>query len=340
MEDLAEIRRRRAEEWRRARDEAAAAPTTVDTDEIRDEVQASSNGGMHQDEVTAVAQELPGPDHTNLTPCCRICFDSEESVETGRLFAPCRCTGSMRHVHVSCLNQWRAASTDESSYYRCNVCHYEYRTQRARMAVLLLCDGFQQCLAAALFLSGAVITGLICQVLAPGLLFKGLDILRLPAGVQLLFTASTTSRGNPACWRDGFTYEACCLVEMAGGRHTCWDSQYNFESCCKELTGTWLSLHAFVVPILCNLASGWMCLSAVGFGLFLLRQVHEGWQDANGQWNICVMAVWIASLGHNQIGRLAVVVGAAIALREIYTVLSVRAKHIATRCCDIVLEGG
>ena len=44
---------------------------------------------------------------TTMTPSCRICFAREEE---GRLFSPCRCRGTMKHVHVKCLDAWRRAS--------------------------------------------------------------------------------------------------------------------------------------------------------------------------------------------------------------------------------------
>jgi len=37
-------------------------------------------------------------------PLCRICMgDASE----GKLFSPCLCKGSMRYVHVECLQRWR-----------------------------------------------------------------------------------------------------------------------------------------------------------------------------------------------------------------------------------------
>lgn len=55
---------------------------------------------------------------------CRVCFCGEEA---GRLFAPCHCRGSMRWVHPECLNEWRATSVNQRSFYRCGRrrCHPE-----------------------------------------------------------------------------------------------------------------------------------------------------------------------------------------------------------------------
>jgi hypothetical protein len=65
---------------------------------------------------------------------CRICHEGSERQDAGALFSPCSCTGSMRYVHVDCLNQWRALSTNSNSYYRCDQCHYQYNLQRTEWA--------------------------------------------------------------------------------------------------------------------------------------------------------------------------------------------------------------
>lgn len=38
---------------------------------------------------------------------CRICFDTEEDAESGKLISPCKCKGSQAVVHRNCLQKWR-----------------------------------------------------------------------------------------------------------------------------------------------------------------------------------------------------------------------------------------
>ena len=61
---------------------------------------------------------------------CRICFGGPNENGAGRLISPCRCAGSMRYVHVSCLNEWRTASANPRSLYQCDQCGYQYSMQR------------------------------------------------------------------------------------------------------------------------------------------------------------------------------------------------------------------
>lgn len=65
---------------------------------------------------------------------CRVCFCGDEE---GRLFAPCRCKGTMRWVHPRCLNEWRAMSVNARSFYTCEQCGYRYRTERTWLADVL-----------------------------------------------------------------------------------------------------------------------------------------------------------------------------------------------------------
>ena len=52
----------------------------------------------------------------------------------GRLVSPCLCVGSMRFVHVECLQQWRSMAANPRSFFRCDNCLFEYRFGRAFVA--------------------------------------------------------------------------------------------------------------------------------------------------------------------------------------------------------------
>ena len=67
---------------------------------------------------------------------CRMCFDS--AVAPGdRLLAPCRCRGTMKYVHASCLDEWRAKSRRTDSARACEQCGAAYRL-RVTPAMCLL----------------------------------------------------------------------------------------------------------------------------------------------------------------------------------------------------------
>ncbi|GAA5969302.1 hypothetical protein JCM11641_007544 [Rhodosporidiobolus odoratus] len=67
---------------------------------------------------------------------CRICFGGPDD-ELGKLFSPCKCTGTSRFVHQSCLETWRKASRNRRSFYECDLCRYQYKFRRTTAARLV-----------------------------------------------------------------------------------------------------------------------------------------------------------------------------------------------------------
>lgn len=74
---------------------------------------------------------------------CRICLESDATDEDPHI-APCRCKGSMRWVHRSCLDEWRAQEQVPLAFSHCPQCKFQYRTvlceseQRVRRMKLAL----------------------------------------------------------------------------------------------------------------------------------------------------------------------------------------------------------
>lgn len=83
----------------------------------------------------------------NLEKQCRICLDGPNAeAELGRLISPCLCRGSIRYVHIRCLERWRKTSVSQGAFFACPQCHYQYRFARTqvlglasnRLAIVLL----------------------------------------------------------------------------------------------------------------------------------------------------------------------------------------------------------
>ena len=87
---------------------------------------------------------LPQP---NQEKTCRICLSGAEdgilfpsylcTYFVGRLISPCRCRGTMKFVHLTCLNSWRYASPNERSVYQCDQCGYRYNFTRTKYAAIV-----------------------------------------------------------------------------------------------------------------------------------------------------------------------------------------------------------
>ena len=97
---------------------------------------------------------------------CRICLSTQdEFIELGKLISPCKCKGTMKYVHIECLNRWRLVSLRKSTYFECDQCKYKYNIQRTKLAKLLISE---------VFITICTILILFLMVLFTGFVVKGL----------------------------------------------------------------------------------------------------------------------------------------------------------------------
>ena len=54
---------------------------------------------------------------------CKICYDNDYNY-SNPLISPCNCSGSVKWVHLQCLNQWR--TVNQNNFYNCDLCKYKY----------------------------------------------------------------------------------------------------------------------------------------------------------------------------------------------------------------------
>ena len=127
---------------------------------------SSMPGAFHEEPASAHMSNQPPDPKPNTTKkpkkhwpprTCRICletvgptfhpppdkvpviFQSSLSVtyespdpDTGRLLRPCKCKGSSKYVHESCLQAWRHADPEygKRNYWQCPTCGFRYRLER------------------------------------------------------------------------------------------------------------------------------------------------------------------------------------------------------------------
>ena len=58
-------------------------------------------------------------------PECRICF--EEETNENHFIWPCRCKGTSKFVHASCLEKWRNENIERDAFEMCMECRYRYK---------------------------------------------------------------------------------------------------------------------------------------------------------------------------------------------------------------------
>ncbi|XP_054709064.1 E3 ubiquitin-protein ligase MARCHF3-like [Uloborus diversus] len=59
-------------------------------------------------------------------PFCRICHEGDAKED---LISPCRCTGSLGLVHLTCMERWLSTRCNTSD--KCEICNYNFATIRS-----------------------------------------------------------------------------------------------------------------------------------------------------------------------------------------------------------------
>ncbi|RNE99628.1 uncharacterized protein Tco025E_08971 [Trypanosoma conorhini] len=109
--------------WPRRRWGETRSPVVTDC-EMREEATAEKTHHKLEPQNTSVAvddsseEESDGDEHI-----CRICRCKKPVDE---LFAPCACDGSSKYVHTSCLERWRATTTNAEHRRVCAECKTPY----------------------------------------------------------------------------------------------------------------------------------------------------------------------------------------------------------------------
>ncbi|AYV82553.1 MAG: hypothetical protein Hyperionvirus1_132 [Hyperionvirus sp.] len=63
---------------------------------------------------------------------CYICFSEQERGENRNiLISPCKCAGSMKYVHVDCLDRFRSTGIDAN--LKCKICNTFYKFKYGRI---------------------------------------------------------------------------------------------------------------------------------------------------------------------------------------------------------------
>ena len=100
---------------------------------------------------------------------CRICLESTDE-PSNRLIHPCRCAGSVRHIHAECLKAWLASQIDDLATAHCELCKtpFEMTIKLARKCSPkeACTEGLTQCLFTPLLLAVLGMLALVVYLLS------------------------------------------------------------------------------------------------------------------------------------------------------------------------------
>lgn len=90
-----------------------------------------------------------------------VSYDSED----GRLISPCKCKGSSRYVHDTCLQEWRHADPGygKRNFWQCPTCGFKYRLERMRWGRWISSKATQIGLTLVIFLIAIFLLGFVAD---------------------------------------------------------------------------------------------------------------------------------------------------------------------------------
>lgn len=121
-------------------DEYDADQLTHQKQQLADEIAEAMF--KHSNEDGEKISEHPAPKSNvseSANTMCRICF-SDESEKDNPLISPCKCSGSMSHVHIKCLRQW--LSRNENKKIGVHVTTYVWKAFHCELCKSKLEDSY------------------------------------------------------------------------------------------------------------------------------------------------------------------------------------------------------
>ena len=92
---------------------------------VKDEKSSSSTSLQSKQQSKENLPMIPQKEETSINSnFCRICYEAER--ENDPLLMPCRCEGSMKYIHTSCLKKCIISSKKPIDESECEICKTKY----------------------------------------------------------------------------------------------------------------------------------------------------------------------------------------------------------------------
>jgi hypothetical protein len=255
---------------------------------------------------------------------CRICqMTVSESSPEEVFIRPCKCSGTLSHVHISCLNEWRATSS--TAAYKCYVCNYTYRIERTSLSHFLMSEGGTN-----------VISVLLISLATLCLGVGGICVSKYVFGVDVCWEICRLAQ-----WR--MWWRNCSFSRLPDSLHTFFSfwTELIWQRSIDDVRAIVLC-HTFTVMLNEILLVGCALLGVCGVMAFLLNDGYDIYQSfGHGYYDwqsLAYIVCWFASLGSANMSRLSIWLGYAVSCRSSYYKIRKIGKNVAQAIGENILE--
>ena len=255
---------------------------------------------------------------------CRICQMTASESTPGDIFIqPCHCTGTLSHVHISCLNEWRATSS--TAAFKCYVCHYSYRIERTSLSRFLMSENGTNVISILLISLATLCMGV-------GGVYTSKHLLKVDICWEICRVAQW-----PMWWRD------CSFKRLTASLYTFGNfwTKLLFHRDVEDIRAIFLC-HPLMVLATEVCIVGCALLGTIGLMLFILNEgyvIYQAFGHGHQDWqHLAGIGCWLASLGTANMGRLSIWLGFAVSCRAAYYKIRTVGKKVAQTIGENILE--
>lgn len=228
-----------------------------------------------------------------------------------KMIRPCVCKGTLSHVHLLCLNSWRATSVN--AYYECSVCKYKYQLKREPIADFLMSE------------NGALITTvmiILSVVLTVGSIVYAISMTYFQVSIaQKLYSILDINMS----------------VNYWYSRKLNTTSTIAVQNYLLSIMRMLIRYHIIDV-----LSIGIAAVGACGFLQYMVVELLKERDRGDGNQlpfqKIATFILWMSSLGHKSLSRFSCSLGCAIAFREVYAIVIVHGRTLALKLGEKIIE--
>lgn len=304
-------------------------------------------------------------------PTCRICLVTKSEDISRPLIRPCKCSGSLSFVHIECLNQWRATSTQAQC--TCSVCQYAYRVQRTHLAEFVMSGRGALAMTFLLTLAVIFLVGMILSFTmdylssafhfdirenVPRIFFEFAGIDDWWNNCRLILNYERNTTGENTLGSQSVLENVIQLAEWKHWIGARLQSKHTMVEKSKVMNQLLTQDYRLASLIFCNdytarlvniAECGFIAAGLFGIIHFITQEVmrtvmrfQDHAQDqARGAGHMprfVLVGISLFGMGNMAISRIAVFVGCAIAARQIYLVISVQGRRLGSWLGERILE--
>ena len=247
-------------------------------------------------------------------------------------------------MHLECLNQWRNISLNTINQTQCSVCLYKYEIKRTNIAIFLTSNNGSIIITIIIMLFLIIFIGFISKLIINNYLKYDLILLFY----QLININPFWKSCNNIYNNNNNNIYNNTIIKQRNNIYNKLSKEtirniilFYFNEVSSNIN---LQIILFCYPIITNIIEifeyGILFIGLLGFIHSIYYQFINVRNNPlqNRLQYIIILISWFLSLGSNQLGRLSLIIGFAISFRELYSIISIKAKELGQMFGEMIME--